>query len=430
MIGGITKSIDSAVVFAWVLTRLRLKVAVLVVWALLVSHALRFIDSDTVASGCQTVTVFFWTDTSTAFIDDHASFQSTDTVTILVDLEALVDLANDAFLVDVQSSSRWTHAATEVVDDFVRRTKSCLVTLNCSVAGVTWKAFAHHRSHWQCVQDLANRVDSAWLGGVAGIDAFFADASCLRLAIAVVATEWIVQNASFLVVADKAWRTRAFRLMLVDGAYFVDVTTSCLLARIFTLVVDAGIVQWTLRVASALELDTDVPGITLVAWQAVAVSSVVDSSALSVGSTAVNRARWHALSVDAGMGSRTFVVSATSNLDTSNLRVAIEALFARADGFVFLDAANSVGSAVAGTSADAIDARLLSFAVRVGDASDGSNWWYWLTCATSTADVPFRTHANHRSNWRRWYHLTSGWLVAWRQLGTRIFTSGVDAGKR
>lgn len=89
-----------------------------------------------------------------------------------------MDLADDALFVDVEGSSRWTDASSVVVD-LVGWTQSALIALDGSVALVARKTLADHRSHWQRVENLADGVDATWFGGIAWIDTFAGDASCL-----------------------------------------------------------------------------------------------------------------------------------------------------------------------------------------------------------------------------------------------------------
>jgi len=186
---------------------------------------------------------------------------------------------------------------------------------------------------------------------------------------------------------------------MVNIADLVDVAFGCLLTRILALVVDASLVQWTLRVASAFKQHASNLRITAEARWTIANRSVIDSSAFSSCSTLVSTANWRALSVVASMLSGAFVVRGAAYLDASNLGVALETLFASADRFMALDAAKRVLTAVARIAAKTVDARLLRTAVRVGDATDNSNRLDWFASSTSTADVTFWADADHGSDW-------------------------------
>lgn len=67
---------------------------------------------------------------------------------------------------------------------------------------------------------------------------------------------------------------------------------------------------------------------------------------------------------------------------------------------MFLDSAQSILTAVARISTDAVDARPLGSAIRVSNASDDSNRLDRLASSASTANVSFGADAHHRSNRR------------------------------
>lgn len=347
----------------------------------------------------------------------------------LVDFVAFVDLADDAFLVDVESRARWTDATTEVVDDLVWRARGLtFVALNGCVALISWQALADHRTDGQRVENLTDRVDAARFSSVTWVDAFAGDASRLRLAVAITMTSFVVDLAAVL-----RWicsrRARALRSVVVDVADLVDVTAGCLLARILALVVDASLVQRTLRVTSASEQHASDLRVATEALRTVADGAVVDSGAFSVGAALVGRANGHTLTIHASVVARALVIRGAADLGASNLWISLEALLARAHWFVALDAAERVRSAVTWIAADAIDARFLRLAVRVSDATNHSDGLDGLACATAAADVAFRADADHGADWSRWNHLTLRWLTARCELKTWIFAFAVDTGE-
>jgi hypothetical protein len=161
--------------------------------------------------------------------------------------------------------------------------------------------------------------------------------------------------------------------VVVCNAYFVDVAFRSFLARVFAFVVDTGLVVRTLRVASTLENNASDVGVAAESRWAVADRMMVDSSAFSSSSAFTSSADGDALSVDAGVCSSALVVRRTSNLDAADLGVAFEALFAGTDGFVFLDSAQSVLTAVARVTAHAVDTRSFRSAIGISDTSDDSD---------------------------------------------------------
>jgi len=149
MVGCIAERVFTALVlFAWIFARLCSKVAVFVVWAFAVALALGPIDADAFASRCEFVSVFFWTNALTTFVDDQASLEGAHAMTGFVDLVSFVDFTDDAFFVDVQSSSRRADTTAKVVGDLIGWANSSSVALDCGIALVAWQTLAHHCSDW------------------------------------------------------------------------------------------------------------------------------------------------------------------------------------------------------------------------------------------------------------------------------------------
>lgn len=179
MVGRIAQRIHTAFVsVARVLTGLCFGVAESPVGAIVVRLAFRFGDQNAVALSCELVAVVFWADAAAALVDDQTALKGADTMTRLVDLESAMDLADDALFVDVEGSSRWTHASSVIVD-LVGWTQSALIALDGSVALVARKTLADHRSHGQRVENLADGVDATRFGGIAWVDTFAGDTSRL-----------------------------------------------------------------------------------------------------------------------------------------------------------------------------------------------------------------------------------------------------------
>lgn len=180
MVGRIAQRIHTAFIsVARVLAGLRFLVAISPVRAIIVRLAFRFGDQNAVALCCELVAVIFRTDAAATFVDDETTLDGADTVTRLVDLESAMNLADDAFFVDVEGSSWWADASSVIIRDLVRWTQGALVALDGSVALVAWKTLADHCSHRQRVENLADGVDATWFSGITWVDTFAGDASCL-----------------------------------------------------------------------------------------------------------------------------------------------------------------------------------------------------------------------------------------------------------
>lgn len=111
MIGGIAESMRTAPLrVARIVARFRSKVAVLVVRALIVVFALGTRHWDAVATYVQAISVFDRTDAVAALVYDHTTLESAHTAAALVDLQPLLGLAEDAFVVFVECRVRWAFA--------------------------------------------------------------------------------------------------------------------------------------------------------------------------------------------------------------------------------------------------------------------------------------------------------------------------------
>lgn len=143
--------------------------------------------------------------------------------------------------------------------------------------------------------------------------------------------------------------------MLVHLAQFILGANCLVLARIITFLVNARLIQWTIRIGSTSQQFTADSWIALVAWQTLTDCSVVLGVAFGLPSTRIQRTYWDALPVDARVLAGTVIVNATLDLDTFNFRITVETLLARANRFVILDSAFGVRSTVARIPADAVD---------------------------------------------------------------------------
>lgn len=181
-------------------------------------------------------------------------------------LIALVNVTEDAFFVGVSSGSRGTNTISVGISDFIWWTVSALVALNSCVSLISWQALANHGANRQCVEDFAYRIDSTWLGDVARIHTFAADASCLRWTVAIIATDFLVLYATLFEILNEAWLARAFWPVIEDAANFVNSTFGRYSTRIFALLVYTGLIRRTLRVRLALDSDAGNLGVSSETW--------------------------------------------------------------------------------------------------------------------------------------------------------------------
>lgn len=128
------------------------------------------------------------------------------------------------------------------------------------------------------------------------------------MTVAIVVTHGIINDATSLWIGHIARWARAFGSVVVGGADFIDVTFRGLFAWVLTFVVDASLVKWTFRVASALENDASYVGIATESWWAIADRMVIDSSAFGSRSAFTGSTNRDALSVDTGMCSSALAV--------------------------------------------------------------------------------------------------------------------------
>lgn len=118
MIHGITEGIDATCLGqAGIFTGLCLGIAETIICALFVACAFGLLDRHTLSQWSQAIAQLDGASAATTFIDDHATFQSADAVSTLVNAIALLDQAWCAVLVDVQCTARWTDTLTIDIAD-------------------------------------------------------------------------------------------------------------------------------------------------------------------------------------------------------------------------------------------------------------------------------------------------------------------------
>lgn len=246
----------------------------------------------------------------------------------LVHSEAFFHEARYALLVDVEGCSRWADALSVDVshESTFDLAELCLVALHGCVALVSGQAYANHGAQGHGIDHLALGIDSTWFGCVARVYALAADASGLRWTVSIVLAQRLQSTASLNHVADVTWGAGAFWAMVVHLAELVTGTGSTTLARVLAARVDAGLVQRTLRIASASHNDARGLRVARVSGFAFANRAVVDSIAVRVSCARVLLAHWNTLTVDAGVLTRTFIIRSTSHLSAFNLRISVVSL--------------------------------------------------------------------------------------------------------
>lgn len=190
--------------------------------------------------------------------------------------------------------------------------------------------------------------------------------------------------------------------MIVHSTDFRSFAHRGLLARILAFAIDARLVQWTFVVAATAQHNASNSRIATVARQTFANRTMIDTVAFSsfAALIAIGRTGRNTLSIDAGVRFRAFRIGCTSDFDALNFRIAVVALLTRTHRLMVFDATFSIRSTIARVTAYVIDARFVTRTIRIGYASSHiQNWFQWLTRSTSTADISFGTHADHRSNW-------------------------------
>lgn len=243
--------------------------------------------------------------TAATVVQDETSLESTHAVSSFIDLVAEILATWRALVVDIKRIAWWTHAVAESVDDvtLVHGTDGHLVALHGGVALISWQTLADHRSHWDCIEDTTNRIDSTWLGGIAWIDALAADTSSLRRAFSVRYASVVQLDTATNGIVDIARWTCALRLVLVHATDLFTATDNGLFARILALVVDARFVKRTIIILLTLESHAGDSWISCCTWSTFADWFVGDSVALGIEAAggAIWTAGGYALTVNAAV---------------------------------------------------------------------------------------------------------------------------------
>lgn len=113
------------------------------------------------------------------------------------------------------------------------------ITLHCCVSLESGQTLTYHSTHWYVIKYLAFGVHSTRMNGSAQFDARPSYAAHLRRAFSIIVATFILLNASSINIGDCTRRTCAFRLVLVNFAYFRFMAHHCCITRILAPIVDA-----------------------------------------------------------------------------------------------------------------------------------------------------------------------------------------------
>lgn len=142
----------------------------------------------------------------------------------------------------------------------------------------------------------------------------------------------------------------------------------------------------------------------------------------------VGAAHGGALPVATGVRRGAVVVAVAADFVAANLWVSLVAALARAHRVVLDDVTDGVGAAHARVFAEAVEARLVGGALRVGRAA-GLDGRQQVAAATLFDDHAVGTHAKHGPDRQCVDHLADGGVVARVQHRTWVDAALVDAGE-
>lgn len=197
--------------------------------------------------------------------------------------------------------------------------------------------------------------------------------------------------------------------------------------------INAGLVERTVRIGRAIDSEASNLRITLQTEGTLANRTVVAAVTLGVKSAgaSVGRADVHADAVRARLVTGAVRVGVTSGELAFYVRISVVSRSARAHWLVVDDSAFGVGTAIARIGAYSPHASLVGGTIRVRRAfSDLQDVRRRFARSATAADIPTGAHAYQCSHRFGRFHLTLSGLLAGIDGGTWIFTSCVQAGQR
>lgn len=434
MINGITEGIDATCLGqAGIFTGLGLGIAETIICALFVACAFGLLDRHTLTQWSQAIAQLDGASAATTFIDDHATFQSAHAVSTLVNAIALLHQAWCAVFIDVQCTARWTdtltiHIAYEALLDDAQRT---FVALYRGIASVSLEALTDHGAHWKRIEHATFGIDTTRLCGVARINALAMEAGTLRGTVRITDAN---RHHTLLFAAIASgygtWGTGTLWTMLIDLAALIAGTDCSCLAGISAFAIHTSLVRGAFIVGATAKWGTTQSCIAAMSWRTLADSAMIEGQALCIGSTLLTLTGGHAELIAAGMCRGAFRIDAALDLGAFELRITLVSLATGAHRLVVLDTTLGIQSTIAWITADAIHTRLVGGTIRIGHTTaDLDNTRRGFTASTVAANVSIGADADHGTHWNCWRHLTLCGSLTRLQYLARIDALFVDAGQ-
>lgn len=171
--------------------------------------------------------------------------------------------------------------------------------MNGCISLITFNTYTNHRSHWCRIKYFALGIYTARLRCITWIYTCAVDASRLRWAIAVVATNWFILHTD--AVLELCTRQAAtLWLMVICSAQFVWLTRLTF-AWIFAAIINARFIRWAFSVRLTTDHITNHLRVAVEARQTFADGIMIDAKAFGSLSACIGRTSRHTLSIDARM---------------------------------------------------------------------------------------------------------------------------------
>lgn len=251
---------------------------------------------------------------------------------------------------------------------------------------------------------------------------------CLRTIGVVDALELDFWFAVDVRIANKSWWTFADGHVVLSETLGAWRTRIVIQAWVDALFVDATLIRWTIVVAETSDDSAHVTWVSAVSAQALAFSNVVAHEALSVHSArVVDQARRHAVGIDASLVRFALRIASAANGSARDVGISFVTFAARTDGTMTFDSTFGVCSAVARVSALVVDASFDFSTFAVSCATDLGQWHDFPAFTVVVGHHRLGTRADHRSHRQRVQNVASRCSSARRENCARILASVVDA---
>lgn len=231
-------------------------------------------------------------------------------------------------------------------------------------------------------------------------------------------------------IANKTWRAFADSHVVLSETFGTWRARVVIQARIDALLVDATLIRWTVVVAETSDDSAHVTRVSSVSAQALAFGDVVANETFGVDTAGVvDQARRHAVGVNASLVRFALRIASAANSSARDVGISFVAFATRTDRTMTFDSTFGVCSAVARVSALVVDASLDFSALAVSCASDLGQRHDYLAFSVVIRHHRLGTRADHCSYWQRVQNVASRCSSARRELGARISTRVVNAGQ-